>query len=195
MNCYEGLQRYGPEEEEDDIDVSDRRRISLEDMLDQEFKGLPPPYTELKDERNIALDMDIHAVGTQAAYGRDRERYGPRRDWEPRGRVPILASSRRETAELEDTRVLVPPHYSGDPLALDHFFWAFDIYGLRLCVGMARSDREEYLFNQFCYRLPKALQTFYLQDLAKGKIKGYKQAKKWLEQEERVDAPEQTSKL
>ena len=90
---------------------------------------------------------------------------------------------------------MVPPRYSGEPLTLDHLFRALDIYGLQLCVGMARSDREEYLFNQFCYRLPKALQTFYMQDLDNGKIKGYKQGKKWLEWEERVDAPEQASKL
>ena len=60
---------------------------------------------------------------------------------------------------------------------------------------MAMSDREEYLFNWFCYRLTKALQTLYLQDLADLKIKGYKRAKKWLEREERVDARERVSKL
>ena len=49
-NRYEELQRYGPEEEEDDIDVSDRSGISLEDMLDQEFEGLPPPFTQLEEE-------------------------------------------------------------------------------------------------------------------------------------------------
>ena len=178
-NPYEELQRYGPEEEEDDIgDVSDRSGISLEEMLHQEFEGLPPPYTEFEEERGIAQDMDIRVVGTQAAYGRDREGYGPRRDWEPRGRVPILASNRRGAVELEDTRDLVPPRYSGDPLTPNHFFRALDIYGLQLCIGMAKSDREEYLFNRFCYGLPKALQTLYLQDLADGKIKGYKQAKK-----------------
>ena len=177
-NRYEELQRYGPEGEEDDIDVSDSIGISLEDMLHQEFERLLPPYTELKDERKIAHNMALHAVGTQAAYRRDRERYGPRRDREPRGRVPILASRQRGVAELGDTRDSVPPCYSGDLFTLDHFFQKWDIYGLQLCVGMARSDREEYLLNQFCYRLPKALQTTYLQDLADGKIKGYKQPKK-----------------
>ena len=39
------------------------------------------------------------------------------------------------------------------------------------------------------------MQTLYLQDVADGKIKGYKQAKKWLEREERVDAPEQASRI
>ena len=90
---------------------------------------------------------------------------------------------------------MVPPCYSGDPRTLDHFFRALDIFGLQLCVGIARSDREEYLFNRFCYRLPKALQTLTLQDLADRKIKGYKQAKKWLEREKRVDNQEQASKL
>ena len=72
--------------------------------------------------------------------------------------MPILTSSQRGPAELEDTCYLVPPCYSGDLLTLDHFFRALNIYGLQLCVAMATSDREEYLFNQFGYRLPKALQ-------------------------------------
>ena len=84
-NRNEELQRYRLEEEDDDIDVSDCSQVSLEDMMDQEFEGLAPPYTELEEERDMAHDMNIHAVGTQAAYGRDRERYGPRRDWELRG--------------------------------------------------------------------------------------------------------------
>ena len=105
--------------------------------------------------------------------------------------MPILASRQPGVAELEDTRDSVPPCYSGDPFTLDHFFQKWDIYGLQLCVGMARSDREEYLLNRFCYRLPKALQTLYPQDFADGKIKGYKQPKKWLERKERVDTPEQ----
>ena len=111
-NRYEELQQYGPKEEEDDIDVGDRSGISLENMFDQELEGLQPPYTELGEECNIAHDMDIHAVGTQAAFGRDREKYGPQRDWEPRGRVPILASCQRGAAELEDTRDVVPPRSS-----------------------------------------------------------------------------------
>ena len=194
-NCYEELHRYGPEEKNDDIDVSHCSGISLEDMLDQKFERLPLPYSELEEERNIAHDMDIHAVGTQAAYGGDRERYSPQGDWEPRGRVPILASSRQGDTELGDTRDLVPPHYSGNPLTPDQFFRALDICSLQLCVEMAGSDGGEYPFNRFCYRLPKALQTLYLQDLADGKIKVYKQAKKWLGRGERVRAPEQASKL
>ena len=82
-NRDEELQRYRSEEEEDDIGVSNLSGISLENMLDQEFKGLPPPYTELEEERNIAHDMDIHAVGTQAVDGKDRERYIPRRVGSP----------------------------------------------------------------------------------------------------------------
>ena len=90
---------------------------------------------------------------------------------------------------------MVPPRYSGDPLTLNRFLSALDIYDLQLCVGTARSDREEYLFNLFCYRLPKALQPLYLQNLADGKIKGYKKAKKWLERGERVEAPKEASIL
>ena len=109
--------------------------------------------------------------------------------------MPILANSQRGAADLEDTGDGVHSRYCGDPLTTDHFFQAMHINGLQLCVGTARSDREEYLFHRFCYRLPKALQMLYLKDLANGKIKGYKQAKQWLEREETVNAPEQASKL
>ena len=61
-NCYEELQQYGPEVEEDGIDVSDHSAIRLEDLLDQEFIFFPPPYTELEEKRNIAHYMDIRAV-------------------------------------------------------------------------------------------------------------------------------------
>ena len=90
---------------------------------------------------------------------------------------------------------MVPPRYSGYLLPLDHFPRALGIHGQQLFVRMVRSDREEHLFNRFCYRLPKTMHTLYLQGLAEGKIKGYKQAKNWLEREERVHAPEQASTL
>ena len=45
-------------------------------------------------------------------------------------------------------------------------------------------------------RAPSARGFFtHLKDLADGKLKGYKQAKRWLELEESVDAPKQASKL
>ena len=57
-NRYEELQRYGPEEEDNDIDVSDRSGISLGDMLHQEFEGLLPPYTELEENTVSPMAWD-----------------------------------------------------------------------------------------------------------------------------------------
>ena len=115
--------------------------------------------------------------------------------WSADVQCEFLQGADKRAAALEATCDFVPPCSSGDPLTVDHFFRALDIYGLQLCVGMARSDREEYIFNRFCNCLQKALQMLYLQGMADGKIKGYKQDKKWLEPEETVDATEQASKL
>ena len=59
-----GVDFLGLAEEEDNIDVSNRNGISLEDMLHQEARCPPRRYTELEEERDVAHDMDIHAVGT-----------------------------------------------------------------------------------------------------------------------------------
>ena len=66
-NRYEELPQYGPEEEEEvDVeDVSKRSGISLKEMLDCHSEGLPPPYNKSEEERDIAHDINIHALETK----------------------------------------------------------------------------------------------------------------------------------
>ena len=53
---------------------------------------------------------------------------------------------------------------------------------------MDHAEAEEYVFKQFRYRLPEVLQELYFVATKEGKNKTLKEAKKWLNVQERVDA-------
>ena len=55
---------------------------------------------------------------------------------------------------------------------------------------MDPADAEKYVFRRFTYRLPEVLQELYFVATKEGKIKTLKEAKKWLNEQERVDAPQ-----
>ena len=59
---------------------------------------------------------------------------------------------------------------------------------------MDPADAGKYVFKQFRYRLPEVLQELYFVATKEGKIKTLKEAKKWLNKQERVDAPQVAAK-
>ena len=59
---------------------------------------------------------------------------------------------------------------------------------------MDPADAERYGFKRFRYRLPEVLQDLYFMATKDGKIKTLKEAKKWLNEQERVDAPQVAAK-
>ena len=59
---------------------------------------------------------------------------------------------------------------------------------------MDPADAERYVFKRFRYRLPEVLQELYFVATKEGKIKTLKEAKKWLNEQERVDAPQVAAK-
>ena len=59
---------------------------------------------------------------------------------------------------------------------------------------MDPADAEKYVFRRFRYRLPEVLQELYFVATKEGKIKTLKEAKKWLNEQERVDAPQVAAK-
>ena len=67
--------------------------------------------------------------------------------------------------------------------------------GLRdVTEDMDPADAEKYDFRRFRYRLPEVLQEIYFVATKEGKIKTLKEAKKWLNEQERVDAPQEAAK-
>ena len=84
--------------------------------------------------------------------------------------------------------------YDGNPLNLDRFLEKLDDSGVTVTEDMDPADAEKYVFRRFRYRLPEVLQELYFVATKEGKIKTLKEAKKWLNEQERVDAPQVAAK-
>ena len=84
--------------------------------------------------------------------------------------------------------------YDGNPLNLDRFLEKLDDWGVTVTEDMDPADAERYVFKRFRYRLPEVLQELYFVATKEGKIKTLKEAKKWLNEQERVDAPQVAAK-
>ena len=125
-------------------------------------------------------DMEVAAVGVRG--GRRSE---PQSTSRPGFMVPKAA----DAAVWEDLKDIKPPTYDGNPRNLDRFLEKLDDWGMTVTEDMDPADAERYVFEQFRYRLPEVLQEPYFIATKQVKIKTLKEAKKWLNEQERVDAP------
>ena len=64
---------------------------------------------------------------------------------------------------------------------------SWDDWGLTVTEDLPPADAEKYVFKRFRYRLPEVLGELYFVATKEGKIKTLKDAKKWLNEQERVD--------
>ena len=129
--------------------------------------------------------MDVAAVGVR---GRGR--------WEPRStsRPAFMVSKAADAAVWEDLKDTKPPMYDGNPLNLDRFLGKLDDWGLTVTEDLPPADAERYVFRRFRYRLAEVLGELYFVATKEGRIKTLKEAKKWLNEQERVDAPQVAAK-
>ena len=130
-------------------------------------------------------EMEVAAVGVR---GRDR--------WEPpsTSRPAFMVSKAVDAAVWEDPKDIKPPIYDGNPLNLDRFLEKLDDWGVTVTEDMDPADAEKYVFRRFRYRLSEVLQELYFVATKEGKIKTLKEAKKWLNEQERVGAPQVAAK-
>ena len=105
-----------------------------------------------------------------------------------------MVSKAADAAVWEDLNDIKPPTYDGNPLNLDRFLEKLDDWGMTVTEDMDPADAETYVFKRFRYRLPEVLQELYFMATKEGKIKTLKEAKKWLNEQERVDAPQVAAK-
>ena len=138
-----------------------------------------------RSHRDSMEEMDVAAVGVR---GRGR--------WEPRltSRPAFMVSKAADAAVWEDLKDIKPPMYDGNPLNLDRFLEKLDDWGLTVTEDMPPADAEKYVFRRFGYRLPEVLGELYFVATKEGRIKTLKEAKKWLNEQERVDAPQVAAK-
>ena len=105
-----------------------------------------------------------------------------------------MVSKAADAAVWEDLKDIKPPMYDGNPLNLDRFLEKLDDWGSTVTEDMDPADAEKYVFRRFRYRLPEVLQELYFVATKEGKIKTLKEAKKWLNEQERMDAPQVAAK-
>ena len=105
-----------------------------------------------------------------------------------------MVSKAADAAVWEDLKDIKPPMYDSNPLNLDRFLEKLDDWGVTVTEDMDPADAERYVFKRFRYRLPEVLQELYFVATKEGKIKTLKEAKKWLNEQERVDAPQVAAK-
>ena len=118
------------------------------------------------------------------------------RQWEPRStsRPAFMVSKAADAAVWEDLKDIKPPTYDGNPLNLDRFLEKLDDWGMTVTEDMDPAEAEKYVFKRFRWRLPEVLQELYFVATKEGKMKTLKEAKKWLNEQERVDAPQVAAK-
>ena len=105
-----------------------------------------------------------------------------------------MVSKAADAAVWEDPKDIKPPTYDGNPLNLDGFLEKLDNWGMTVTEDMDPAEAEKYVFKRFGWRLPEVLQELYFVATKEGKIKTLKEAKKWLNEQERVDAPQVAAK-
>ena len=105
-----------------------------------------------------------------------------------------MVSKAADAAVWEDLKDIKPPTYDGNPLNLDRFLEKLDDWGMTVTEDMDPADAEKYVFKRFRWRLPEVLQQLYFVTTKEGKINTLKEAKKWLNEQERVDAPHLAAK-
>ena len=134
---------------------------------------------------DTAEEMEVAAVGVR---GRGR--------WEPRStsRPAFMVSKTADAAVWEDLKDIKPPTYDGNPLNLDTFLGKLDDWGMTVTEDMDPAEAEKYVFKRFRWSLPEVLQELYFVATKEGKIKTLKEAKKWLKEQERVEAPQVAAK-
>ena len=143
----------------------------------------------MEEPRRVHADtgeeMEVAAVGV---HGRGR--------WEPRSssRPAFMVSKAADAAVWEDLKDIKPPMYDGNPLNLDRFLEKLDDWGVTVTEDMDPADAERYVFKRFRYRLPEVLQELYFVATKEGEIKTLKEAKKCINEQERVDAPQVAAK-
>ena len=138
-----------------------------------------------RSHRDSMEEMDVAAVGVR---GRGR--------WEPwsTSRPAFMVSKAADAAVWEDLKDIKPPMYDGNPLNFDRFLEKLEDWRVTVTEDMDPADAEKYVFRRFRDRLPEVLQELYFVATKEGKIKTLKEAKKWLNEQERVNASQVAAK-
>ena len=165
-----------------------RRRRDEEGYMEEvrrEHLGSAYMEEQRRSHMDTAEEMKVGAVGVPGG-----------RRWEPRStsRPAFMVSKAADSAVWEHLKDIKPLTYDGNPLNLDRFLEKLDDWGMTVTEDMDPAEAKKDVFKRFRYRLPEVLQELYFVATREGKIKTLKETKKWLNEQERVDAPQVAAK-
>ena len=129
-------------------------------------------------------EIEVAAVGVHGGRGEPRST----------SRLAFMVSKAADAAVWEDLKDIKPPTYDGNPLNLDRFLEKLDGRGMTVTEDMDPTEAEKYVFKRFRWRQPEAPQELYFVATKEGKFQTLKEGKKWLNEQERVDAPQVAAK-
>ena len=151
----------------------------------REHLGLAYMEEPRRSHTDTVEEMEVATVGVRGG-----------RRWEPRwtSLPAFMVSKAADAAVWEDLKDIKPPTYDANSLNSDRFLEKLDNWGMTVTEDMDPADAEKYVFKRLRYRLLEVLQELYFVATKQGKIKTLKEAKKWLNEQERVDAPQVAAK-
>ena len=101
-----------------------------------------------------------------------------------------MVSKASDAALWQDLKDIRRPTYDRNPLNLDGFPKNLDDWDMTVSDDMDAAQAEKYMFKRFRSQLPELLLGMYLTAAKEEKIKTIKDAKRCLNEQERLDAPQ-----
>ena len=103
----------------------------------------------------------------------------------------VVAADVGDAIRIEDLRGIKIPYYDGNPSNLDDFILDWEDFAEEVVGEMRRAPRDKCICRTFPHRLAQDLKEELRDQIREGLIQTEQACLQWLEDEERVDAPNQ----
>ena len=103
----------------------------------------------------------------------------------------VVAGDVRDAIRIDDPRGIKIPYYDGNPSNLDDFILDWEDFAEEVVGEMRGAPRDKWVCRTFPHRLAQDLKEELRDQIREGLIRTEQACLQWLEDEERVDAPNQ----
>ena len=103
----------------------------------------------------------------------------------------VLAGDVRDAIRIDNLRGIKIPYYDGNPSNLDDFILDWEDFAEEVVGEMRGAPRDKWVCRTFPHRLAQDLKGELRDQIREGSIRTEQACLQWLEDEERVDAPNQ----
>ena len=103
----------------------------------------------------------------------------------------VVAADVRDRIRIDDLRGINIPYYDGNPSNLDDFILDWEDFAEEVVGQMKGAPRDKWVCRTFRHRLAQDLKEELRDQILEGLIQTEQACLQWLEDEERVDAPNQ----